>query len=74
MTEERKHAILLATVILTARRLQPLLEAVDEAGKPNMATEFWAEAYTKKSMERAAHILDLIDEKWPEGDHHPNSR
>jgi len=25
MTEERKHAILLATVILTARRLQPLL-------------------------------------------------
>ena len=34
MTEERKHAILLATVILTARRLQPLLDAVDEAGKP----------------------------------------
>src|SRR5882762_3374760 len=65
MTEERKHAILLATVILTARRLQPLLEAVDKAGKPNMGTEFWAEVYTKKSMERAAHILDLIDEKWP---------
>jgi hypothetical protein len=65
MTEERKHAILLATVILTARRLQPLLEAVDDAGKPNMATEYWAEVYTKKSMERAAHILDLIDEKWP---------
>jgi hypothetical protein len=30
-----------------------------------MATEFWAERYTKKSIERAAHILDLIDEKWP---------
>jgi hypothetical protein len=30
-----------------------------------MGTEFWAEVYTKKSMERAAHILDLIDEKWP---------
>jgi len=29
MTEERKHAILLATVILTARRLQPLLEEGD---------------------------------------------
>jgi hypothetical protein len=29
-----------------------------------MGTEFWAEVYTKKSMERAAHILDLIDEKW----------
>jgi len=36
-----------------------------KAGKPNMGTEFWAEVYTKKSMERAAHILDLIDEKWP---------
>jgi len=64
MTEERKHAILLATVILTARRLQPLLEEDDKAGKPNMATEFWAEACTKRSMERA-HILDLIDAKWP---------
>jgi hypothetical protein len=68
MTEERKHAILLATVILTARRLQPLLEASDEAGKPNMALDFWAEVYTKRSMERAAHILDLIDAKWPTGE------
>jgi hypothetical protein len=67
MTEERKHAILLATVILTALRLQPLLEEDDREGKPNMGREFWAEAYTKKSMERAVHILDLIDEKWPEG-------
>jgi hypothetical protein len=65
MTEERKHAILLATVILTARKLQPLLEADDEACKPNMATEFWTGSYIKKSIERAAHILDLIDEKWP---------
>lgn len=65
MTEERKHAILLATVILTARKLQPLLEEDDEAGKPNMAREFWTEIYTKRSIERAAHILDLIDEKWP---------
>jgi hypothetical protein len=37
----------------------------DRAGKPNMGTEFWAEVYTKRSIERAAHILDLIDEKWP---------
>jgi hypothetical protein len=29
-----------------------------------MGTEFWAEVYTKHAMERAAHILDLIDEKW----------
>jgi hypothetical protein len=65
MTEERKPAILLATVILTARRLQPLLEDDDHAGKPNMGMEFWAEIYTQKSIERAAHILDLIDERWP---------
>jgi hypothetical protein len=64
MTEERKYAILLGTVILTARKLQPLLEEVDEAGKPNMAMEFWTERYTKMAMERAAHILDLIDKKW----------
>jgi len=55
MTEERKHAILLATVILTARRLQPLLEEDDGDGKPNMGTEFWAEIYTKKSIERGAY-------------------
>ncbi|MHB8501416.1 MAG: hypothetical protein ACYDCG_20670 [Candidatus Acidiferrales bacterium] len=65
MTEERKHAILLATVILTARKLQPLLEEDDAAGKPNMAREFWAEIYVRNSMERAAHILDLIDKRWP---------
>jgi len=50
---------------LTARKLQPLLEEADKECKPNMATEFWAEAYTKRSMERAARILDLIDAKWP---------
>jgi len=41
MTEERKHAILLATVILTARRLQPLLEEGDRECKPNLGGEFW---------------------------------
>jgi hypothetical protein len=65
MTEGRKHAVWLSTVILTARKLQPLLEADDEAGKPKMGTEFWAEIHTKKSIESAAHILDLIDAKWP---------
>jgi hypothetical protein len=65
MTEERKHAILLATVILTARKLQPLLEEDFAASKLNMSRDFWAEVYTKRSIERAAHILDLIDEKWP---------
>ncbi len=73
MTEERKHAILLATVILTARKLQPLLEEDDRNCKPNMATEFWAEIAVKRAIERAAHILDLIDQKWPilETSHRP---
>jgi hypothetical protein len=30
-----------------------------------MGTEFWAEVAVKRALERAAHILDLIDAKWP---------
>lgn len=30
-----------------------------------MGTKLWAEVYTQHAMERAAHILDLIDERWP---------
>ena len=55
MTEERKHAILLASVILTARRLQPLLEEDDKECKPNMGTEFWAEIAVKRAIERGAY-------------------
>jgi hypothetical protein len=44
MTEERKHAILLATVILTARKLQPLLEEDDRvpwlAANPHLNIAF----------------------------------
>jgi hypothetical protein len=65
MTEERKHVILLATAILTARRLSFLFEEVDRGGKPNMATDFWTEVSVKSGIERAAYILDKIDEKWP---------
>ncbi len=69
MTEGRKHVILLSTVILTARKLQPLLEEDDAEGKPNMGRKFWVETHTERSMARAAHILDLIDEKWPPKPH-----
>jgi len=30
-----------------------------------MATEFWSKVAVNKAIERAAHILDLIDERWP---------
>jgi hypothetical protein len=30
-----------------------------------MATDFWAEVSVKNGIERAAYILDKIDEKWP---------
>jgi hypothetical protein len=30
-----------------------------------MGTGFWAEIAVKRAIERAAHILDLIDKKWP---------
>jgi hypothetical protein len=30
-----------------------------------MGTEFWAKVAVNRAIERAAHILDLIDEKWP---------
>jgi hypothetical protein len=52
MTEERKHAILLATVILTARKLQPLFEEDDWAGKPNRGTEF-GQRFTRKTQSNA---------------------
>jgi hypothetical protein len=64
MTQERKHAILLAAVILTARKLQPLLDEMEREGK---AITFWSEVYIKNAIERAADILDKIDEKWPFG-------
>ena len=65
MTEERKHAISLATVILTARKLQPLLYEIEREGKPNMAVSFLSGVYIKNAIERASDILDKIDEKWP---------
>jgi hypothetical protein len=36
--------------------------------------KFWAEVYTKQAMERAAHILDLIDQKWPTISESPETR
>jgi hypothetical protein len=53
MTQARKCGILLAAVILTARKLQRLLDEVEREGKPNMAITFWSEVYIKNAIERA---------------------
>jgi hypothetical protein len=55
MTEERKHAILFAATLLSARRM---LETID-SDKPNMAEEFFIE----RTVIHAARILEVID-KW----------
>lgn len=52
MTEERKHAILLATIILTARKLQPLLDEIEREGKPNMAVSFLSGVYMRSNALR----------------------
>ena len=55
MTEERKFATLFAATLLAARRLQPLLEADDEARKPNMGTELGRSLHEIIDGTRSAH-------------------
>lgn len=57
MTEERKHAILLAATILLARKLQPTLE--NETLNPII------EHYQWRAIHQASRILDRIDQRWP---------
>ena len=61
MTEERKHAILLAATILCARKMIPMLEE----DTPNMARDFWTTHYVSRAIDQAAQILEKIDERWP---------
>ena len=57
MTEERKHAILLAATILSARRIQEGMNS----SRPDMSKPHW----TDKAIDEAAFILERIDMKWP---------
>ncbi len=57
MTEERKHAVLLAATILLARKLQPTLETE--------APDHLIEHYQWRAIHQASRILEKIDEKWP---------
>jgi hypothetical protein len=59
MEEQRKHAILLAATILSARRIQESIMS----DKPDMAKQF----YIERAIEEAAFILERIDERWPNG-------
>jgi hypothetical protein len=57
MTEERKHAILFAATILSARKL---IDCID-SDKPNFAKEYFVD----KAINEAAFVLERIDKKWP---------
>jgi hypothetical protein len=57
MTEERKHAILFAATILSARKL---IDCID-SDKPNFAKDYWVD----KAVNEAAFVLERIDKKWP---------
>ena len=54
MTEERKHAILFAATLLTARKI---IDALDSS-KPNPGKDFFID----KAIKEAAAILEKIDQ------------
>jgi hypothetical protein len=60
MTEERKHAILFAATLLSARKLMDIMES----DRPNFAKEYWVD----KAVQEAAFILERIDKRWPTGE------
>ena len=57
MDEQRKHAILFATTLLSARKAVEWIEA----DKPNFAKQYWVD----KAIGGAAYILERIDQRWP---------
>jgi hypothetical protein len=56
MTEERKHAILFAATLLSARKLMEI-----EPQKPNMAKG----CIIDKAIDDAPFILERIQKRWP---------
>ena len=57
MDEQRKHAILFAATLLSARKL---LEWTD-TDKPVLVRQYWVD----KAINEAAFILERIDARWP---------
>jgi hypothetical protein len=56
MTEERKHAILFAATLLSARKLMEM-----DPDKPNLAKAYIVD----KAIDDAAFILERINKRWP---------
>jgi hypothetical protein len=57
MEEQRKYAILFATTILSARRIQESMTS----DKPDMAKQF----YIDRAIKEAEFILERIEKQWP---------
>ena len=57
MDEQRKHAILFAATLLSARKLMEMMET----DKPNFGKEYLVD----KAIAEAAFILERIDKRWP---------
>jgi hypothetical protein len=62
ITEERKHAILFAVTLLSARKI---IEIIDNDDPQNMGRKFFMDIFTNKAIDQAANILNKIDERWP---------
>jgi hypothetical protein len=62
MTEERKHAILFAATLLSARKI---IEVIDNDDPQNMGRKFYMDQFVDKAIDQAAAILEKIDERWP---------
>jgi hypothetical protein len=62
MTEERKHAILFAATLLSARKI---IEVIENHDPMNMGRTFWMDKFVNKAIEQAAQIMEKIDERWP---------
>jgi hypothetical protein len=62
MTEERRHAILFAATLLSARKI---IEVIDNDDPQSMGRKFWMDQFVNEAIERAARILEKIDDKYP---------
>jgi hypothetical protein len=66
MTEERKHAILFAPTLLSARRL---IENI-ESDKPKMNEHYFID----RAIDKACFVLERIDQKYPDLNHFRDRR